>query len=127
MKNIRHSTCNLQRPVTPRAVRRAVLQAECWALNAPRFFLIFVLRLYQLTLSPAQVFLFGAGSGCRFTPTCSAYAVDAICEHGAAAGSVLAVKRICRCHPWGGGGHDPVPQRGRRKAESGKFLENAHS
>jgi putative membrane protein insertion efficiency factor len=71
--------------------------------------LTLLIRGYQLTLSPAQTFLFGASSGCRFTPTCSVYAVDALREHGAVAGTVLATKRICRCHPWGGGGPDPVP------------------
>jgi len=66
------------------------------------------IRLYQLTISPAQAFLFGPQGGCRFTPTCSHYAVEAIREHGPLAGSRLAVKRICRCHPLGDGGHDPV-------------------
>jgi hypothetical protein len=69
------------------------------------------IRVYQLTLSPAQTFLFGASSGCRFTPTCSVYAIDALREHGAVAGTALAAKRICRCHPWGGCGHDPVPKK----------------
>jgi len=69
------------------------------------------IRAYQLTLSPVLSFLFGATGGCRYTPTCSAYAVDALSEHGAVAGSVLAAKRICCCHPWGGCGHDPVPRK----------------
>jgi putative membrane protein insertion efficiency factor len=68
-----------------------------------------VIRIYQLTLSPLQTIFFGAHSGCRFTPTCSAYAIEAIRMHGAAGGSLLAAKRICRCHPWGACGHDPVP------------------
>lgn len=76
-----------------------------------------VIALYRLTFSPAQLFLFGAGSGCRFTPTCSVYAQEALREHGALAGTVLAAKRICRCHPWGGCGHDPVP--GRRQEHNG--------
>ena len=67
------------------------------------------IRGYQLTISPAQLFLFGAGAGCRFTPTCSAYALEAVREQGAVSGAVLAVKRVCRCHPWNEGGHDPVP------------------
>ena len=71
--------------------------------------LTLALRVYQLTISPAQVFLFGATGGCRFTPTCSQYAMDAIRAQGAMAGGWLAVKRICRCHPWGRCGHDPVP------------------
>ena len=71
--------------------------------------LTLAVRVYQLTISPAQTFLFGATGGCRYTPSCSAYAVDALREHGAVSGTVLAAKRICRCHPWGGCGHDPVP------------------
>ncbi len=73
--------------------------------------LMALIRVYQLTLSPAQTFFFGATGGCRYTPSCSAYAVEALREHGAATGTMLAVKRICRCHPWGGCGHDPVPPR----------------
>ena len=78
-------------------------------LDVPKFILIFAVRLYRLILSPAQTFFFGPTGGCRFTPTCSAYAMEAVREHGAIAGSALAAKRICRCHPWGDCGHDPVP------------------
>jgi uncharacterized protein len=46
---------------------------------------------------------------CRYTPSCSAYAIVAIRRYGALAGGWMAVKRLCRCHPWGGFGHDPVP------------------
>ena len=63
----------------------------------------FLIRAYQLLLSP---FL---GSHCRFTPSCSAYAVEAIEQHGALRGSWLAIKRIGRCHPFCDGGYDPVP------------------
>jgi len=80
-------------------------------LNVPKSFLISAIRIYQFTLSPALGFLFGANGGCRYTPTCSVYAVDALREHGAVAGSLLAAKRICRCQPWGGCGHDPVPRK----------------
>ena len=83
----------------------------CWALNVPRSLLILAIKLYRWTISPAQVFLFGPAGGCRFTPTCSQYAMDAIHAHGALAGGALAAKRICRCHPWGGCGHDPVPEK----------------
>jgi putative membrane protein insertion efficiency factor len=78
-------------------------------VNPLQYILIFTVRVYRLVLSPAQAFLFGPTGGCRFTPTCSVYAMDAVREHGAVAGSVLAAGRICRCHPWGGCGHDPVP------------------
>jgi uncharacterized protein len=60
---------------------------------------------YRLVLSPLM------GANCRFYPTCSAYAAEAIELHGALRGSWLAAKRICRCHPWHPGGFDPVPPR----------------
>jgi hypothetical protein len=75
--------------------------------------LTLAIRVYQLTFSPAQAFLFGSAGGCRYTPTCSVYAVEALRGHGLAAGTMLATRRICRCHPWGGCGHDPVPERPR--------------
>jgi uncharacterized protein len=58
---------------------------------------------YRLFLSP------WLGSSCRFTPTCSVYALQALEAHGAAAGAYLIAARIARCHPWCDGGHDPVP------------------
>jgi putative membrane protein insertion efficiency factor len=85
--------------------------------------LTLAIRVYQITLSPVLSFLCGATGGCRYTPTCSAYAVDALREHGAVAGSVLAAKRICRCHPWGGCGHDPVPRKNpKAEIRSPKFI-----
>ena len=90
--------------------------------------LTLAIRVYQLTISPAQVFLFGPAGGCRFTPTCSQYAMEAVREHGALAGGWLALKRIGRCHPWGRCGHDPVPQTelGSGKVEGGMILEHPH-
>jgi putative membrane protein insertion efficiency factor len=64
---------------------------------------IFLIRLYQLTLSPYL------GSSCRFTPTCSHYAIEAFRKHGSIKGLSLTFKRICKCHPWHAGGKDPVP------------------
>src|SRR5579863_9037851 len=71
--------------------------------------LIWLVRVYRFTLSPALSVLFGPAQGCRFTPTCSQYALEALERHGAWRGSLLAAHRVCRCHPWGGCGHDPVP------------------
>lgn len=68
-----------------------------------RALLIFLVKAYRLTLSP------WIGSACRFTPTCSAYSLQALEQHGAAAGSYLTLARLARCHPWCEGGHDPVP------------------
>jgi uncharacterized protein len=65
--------------------------------------LLLLIRTYQLTLSSIM------GRQCRFLPTCSDYARQAIEIHGVWAGGLLAGKRICRCHPWGGHGFDPVP------------------
>ena len=87
-----------------------MFKVECWMLNVPKSVLIFAIRLYRWTVSPALVFLFGPTGGCRFTPSCSQYAMDAIRSQGALAGGWLAVRRICRCHPWGDGGHDPAPK-----------------
>jgi putative membrane protein insertion efficiency factor len=75
------------------------------------FVLLALLRVYRLLLSP----IFGAlGAHCRFEPSCSAYAEEAVREHGALRGSWLAMKRLGRCHPYCDGGHDPVPRAGAR-------------
>lgn len=66
--------------------------------------LIGAISLYQLLLSPL------VGRQCRFAPTCSHYAKQAILQHGALSGCLLAGVRICRCNPLGGSGHDPVPE-----------------
>jgi len=68
-----------------------------------RRLLMAMVRGYQLLLSP------WLGNSCRFEPTCSNYALQALQRHGAAVGGYLALKRIARCHPWCDGGHDPVP------------------
>jgi uncharacterized protein len=69
----------------------------------PQAALIGAVRAYRLVLSP------WLGNACRFEPTCSAYALEALERHGAAAGALLAVGRVARCHPWCSGGLDPVP------------------
>ncbi len=68
-----------------------------------RKLLILPIRFYQLSISPMLP------PCCRFTPTCSAYAIEAIERHGPFKGLWLAIRRILRCHPWGGSGYDPVP------------------
>jgi putative membrane protein insertion efficiency factor len=65
--------------------------------------LVWLLRGYQLLVSPML------GQNCRFYPSCSSYAIEAVQVHGAARGSWLALRRVCRCHPWNEGGVDPVP------------------
>jgi putative membrane protein insertion efficiency factor len=69
----------------------------------------FCIRFYQLAVSPVLVFLGGPRSGCRFTPTCSEYFLQAVQAHGVGRGSWLGLKRLAHCHPWGGQGEDPVP------------------
>ena len=77
-------------------------------LTAPAILLI---RVYQVTVSPLLP------PACRYTPTCSQYAVEALRAWGPVHGSWLAIRRILRCHPWGGSGYDPVP--GRAEGEEG--------
>ena len=72
--------------------------------QAPQKILIAALRAYRLLLSP------WLGMQCRFEPTCSAYAIEALERHGASSGSYLAARRVLRCHPWCDGGVDPVPE-----------------
>ena len=76
--------------------------------------LVGLIRFYQVAISP------WTPASCRFQPTCSAYAREAIERHGSWRGSLLAVRRLARCHPWGGTGYDPVPPSG---DEPSKALE----
>ncbi|HYB73883.1 MAG TPA: membrane protein insertion efficiency factor YidD [Candidatus Sulfotelmatobacter sp.] len=76
------------RPAISRAARRGAIA---------------LIRLYQVVLSPLLP------PACRFRPTCSAYAEEAIARHGAIRGACLAASRLARCHPWHPGGYDPVP------------------
>ena len=68
-----------------------------------------MIRFYQLAISPPLHLLVGPMGGCRFTPTCSQYTLEAVKHHGAIKGCWLGFKRILRCNPWGGCGYDPVP------------------
>lgn len=70
-----------------------------------RYLLLIPIKFYQLFISPLL------GSNCRFNPTCSQYAYDAIKQHGFFKGSLLSAKRIGKCHPWHEGGFDPVPKK----------------
>lgn len=67
--------------------------------------IILIIKTYQITLSPL------IGSNCRFHPTCSEYTIQAVNEHGVYRGLILGVKRISKCHPFGGKGYDPVPDK----------------
>jgi putative membrane protein insertion efficiency factor len=67
------------------------------------FLLILLVRFYQLCISPLKP------PSCRFTPTCSQYAIEALRKHGPIRGLYLTIRRLLRCHPWGGSGYDPVP------------------
>lgn len=69
----------------------------------PARFLIALIRCYQRSVSPSQ------GARCKYLPTCSQYAVEAITRHGAIRGGALAIWRILRCNPFSHGGYDPVP------------------
>jgi putative membrane protein insertion efficiency factor len=86
--------------------------------------LIAVLRAYRFAISPLY------GQVCRYYPSCSAYALEAVQEHGAARGSWLAARRVLRCHPWAPGGVDHVPPVGhtdstnRRPIASAQLREN---
>lgn len=75
-----------------------IQQAFMWLVLAPIY-------AYRFTLSPL------IGRDCRFLPTCSQYTIEAIRTHGVWSGGLMGIRRIGRCHPWGGGGHDPVPPR----------------
>lgn len=72
-----------------------------WAIRIP-------IRAYQLLISPILP------PSCRFLPSCSDYAAEAVTRHGVVGGLFLAVRRLARCHPWGGSGYDPVPAPGSR-------------
>ena len=79
-----------------------------------------LIHLYRLTLSPF------VGWHCRYDPTCSHYALEALSKHGALRGGWLAARRIARCHPWGGWGYDPVPEPKPRNEDHGRQCGHRH-
>jgi hypothetical protein len=105
--NIEHRTSNVEHPRDGRD--GLALRLVKWLSSSAASFLIFLVRVYRVTLSPAKTFLIGPASECRFEPSCSRYAIEALKTHGAITGGWLAAKRVCRCHPWGECGEDPVP------------------
>tara|TARA_A100001388_G_C28768562_1_gene502348 strand:- start:2032 stop:2268 length:237 start_codon:yes stop_codon:yes gene_type:complete len=66
---------------------------------------VFLIKIYQFLISPL------IGKNCRFNPTCSNYALEALKKHGLILGMYYSIIRISKCHPWGGSGHDPVPSK----------------
>lgn len=78
------------------------------ARSLPALALMGLVHLYRSTVSP---FL---GVNCRYQPSCSRYGLDALAGHGAWKGGWMLAARLCRCHPWGGAGYDPVPDQARR-------------
>lgn len=83
--------------------RRPMAAVVRFFWHLPRNILIIVLKLYRRVVSPTY------GQVCRFFPSCSAYALEAVTVHGAVKGGWFAARRIVRCHPWNSGGLDPVP------------------
>jgi putative membrane protein insertion efficiency factor len=87
-------------------------------LRLPQNILITLVKAYRLLLSP------WLGSACRFEPSCSAYSLQALQQHGAVGGSYLTLRRLVRCQPWCEGGHDPVPS-GHRASFFSRLLTPA--
>lgn len=80
-----------------------MIPAVAVMVRFPQALLIGVVKAYRLLISP------WLGSNCRFEPSCSAYSMQALSQHGATLGSYLTLRRLVRCQPWCEGGHDPVP------------------
>lgn len=98
-------------PVAPTDRRVSSVRMLRWLVRFPSLVLVGLIRIYQRTLSPALPVLTMGRCGCRFSPTCSHYAAEAIRTHGALAGFALAAARLVKCTPLHPGGFDPVPPR----------------
>jgi putative membrane protein insertion efficiency factor len=85
--------------------------------------MIGLVRFYQIVLSPLKFAILGPASRCRFEPSCSGYAVEALRRHGFWRGSWLAARRLLRCHPWGDFGPDPVPPVVVKQSQAGDAVE----
>lgn len=85
-----------------------------------RTLLLLLIKTYRLAVSP------WLGNHCRFTPTCSEFALTAVERHGAWRGGWLAVRRLGRCHPWHAGGFDPVPEAGEKPPTKNDTAEHTH-
>lgn len=94
-----------KRPIAPQVSRAPISAFAVWLLALP-------VRGYRLLLSP------WLGQACRFQPTCSAYAIEALETHGPLRGSWLTLWRLARCNPWGGSGYDPVPRPAKERFQS---------
>jgi putative membrane protein insertion efficiency factor len=95
------------------------------AASLPARVLLGLIWLYRRTFSPVLPMVFGPACGCRFHPTCSQYAADAVRQHGAVAGAWLALRRLLKCHPLHPGGFDPVPPSSRRRPVCRAVLQPA--
>ena len=93
----------MTRSQTRSGVPRWLAAVVRFVWHVPRNILIIVLKLYRRAISPIY------GQVCRFFPSCSAYALEAVTVHGAVKGTWFSLRRIVRCHPWNAGGLDPVP------------------
>ncbi len=104
---------NFSRPLSPESTNTFETDAAPAVPGVAARVLLGGVRAYQVVVSPTLHALAGPGAGCRFTPSCSHYACEALRVHGALFGAALAVRRVLRCHPWGPSGADPVPARAR--------------
>lgn len=102
------------------SVPAALTAAARFVVRLPALLVIGLLRLYRLLVSPIY------GDTCRFYPSCSAYALGAVTEHGVVRGGWLALRRLARCHPWNPGGVDHVPVNARRARSATDGPTHSH-